>query len=285
MMEFVRTVGHTLQQLDMRSLLDILIIAGLFYWLLLLLRRTTAMALLRGAAIVLTLAVVLSHLFELRVLTWLLRNSFTGLLIAVPIIFQPEIRRALERLGRTSARGLLVRPDYRAVIDMVVETATHLARQRIGALIVIERETGLEEFLDTGTRLDAAVSADLLEAIFQHTSPLHDGAVIIRDNRIMAAGCMLPLSAGPVPVHVGTRHRAGLGITEQSDAISIIVSEETGQIGLAANGRLIPDLDPVRLRAFLRGLLSAATVRESWEQATAAQENAATLPIGEGERR
>lgn len=285
MTDLLQVLTDTLRRLNLQSLLDILIIAGLFYWLLLLLRRTTAMALLRGAAIVFIVAFIFGRLLDLRVLNWLVRNSLTGLLIATPIIFQPELRRALERLGRTTAHSFLARPYYRRVVDVIAEVSGRLAGQRVGALIVIERETGLEAYLDTGTRLEALISSPLLEAIFQHGSPLHDGAVIIRGDRIVAASCMLPLSERAVPGHVGARHRAALGITEQTDALSVLISEETGEIGLAANGRLLPTLDVVRLRSFLLGLLSATTERDVWLEAGREPTGAAGLAIREGKSR
>jgi diadenylate cyclase len=282
MTELLRIVVHTLQRLDVRSALDIFIIAGLFYWLLLLLRRTTAMALLRGAAIMLTLAVVLGQVFDLRVLSWLVRNSLTGLLIATPIIFQPEIRRALERLGRTSARGLLSRPDQEPVIEAVAEASSEISRQGLGALIVLERDTGLEDYLDSGTRIDAVATPDLIESIFQKGSPLHDGAVIIRATRLAAAGCMLPLAAGNLPIHAGTRHRAGLGITEVTDAVCIIVSEETGHVSVAANGRLNPNVDSTRLRPVIRRLMATQRRNGDSDASVDLVEGAGPVPLRRG---
>jgi diadenylate cyclase len=280
MTDILRIVIADLQRLDVRSGLDILIIAGLFYWLLLLLRRTTAMALLRGAAIILTAAVVLGRLFDLRVLNWLVRNSLTGLLIAVPIIFQPEIRRALERLGRTSARGLLARPDHGSVVHAVSRACQRLARQRLGALVVIERETGLEEYLDSGTRLDALATPELIESLFQKGSPLHDGAVVIRGRRVVSAGCTLPLAVGELPFHAGTRHRAGLGITEVTDALCIIVSEETGQITLAMNGRMYPDIDADSLHRMIGRLLVVPRRAEASASPDGDAEASARLRVG-----
>ncbi len=252
------SISDTFSRLGPGSVVDILLIALLFYWVLLLLRGTTAMTLLRGVAFLLIAAVVLARIFDLRVLNFIIRNSFIGVLIAVPIIFQPEIRRALERLGRTGLRAWLRRPPYEEAIEAVSRAALGLARQRHGALIVLERETGLEDYIVTGIRVDAAPSAELLEGIFYPNSPLHDGAVIVREDRVVAAGCTLPLSDNYWGNQLGTRHRAGVGITEGTDAVSVVVSEETGQISLASNGRLIPRLDEARLRATLTSLMGQA---------------------------
>jgi diadenylate cyclase len=259
MSEFWEGVRDTLGELDARSVFDILLIAAIFYWVLLLLRGTTAMTLLRGFAILLIAAFVLARLFDLRVLNFLLRNSLIGLAVAIPIVFQPEIRRALERLGRSGVRAWLGRPSFDVIIDVIAESALNLAERRHGALMVLERDTGLEDYIDTGVRVDATPSAELLEGIFFPRSPLHDGAVILRGNRVLAAACTLPLSEDSAGGRMGTRHRAALGITERTDAVSVVVSEETGDIAVAANGRLVPRLDETRLRATLASLLSRPT--------------------------
>ena len=256
MSEFLGGLKDTLGQLDARSVFDILLIAAIFYWVLLLLRGTTAMTLLRGFAILLTAAFLLARLFDLRVLNFLLRNSFIGLAVAIPIVFQPELRRALERLGRAGLRAWMDRSGYDVLIDVIADSALNLAERRHGALMVLERETGLKDYIDTGRRVDAAPSTELLEGIFFPRSPLHDGAVILRENRVVAAACTLPLSEDSSGGRIGLRHRAALGITERTDAVSVVVSEETGEIAVAANGRLVPRLDETRLRATLASLLS-----------------------------
>jgi diadenylate cyclase len=256
MAEFGDAVRDTLGRLDALAVLDIVIIAFVFYWALLLFRGTTAMTLLRGAAIILIAAFLLGRVLDLRVLNFVLRNSLTGVIIAIPIIFQPEIRRALERVGRTGFRVWPGRTSYEGVVDAVSETALYLARQQHGAIMVLERETGLQEYIDTGVRLDAATSAELLEDLFYPNSPLHDGAVILRAERVVAASCTLPLSENRLPPEMSTRHRAGLGITERSDAVSVVVSEETGQISLAADGRMYTRLDEGRLRGLLYRLMA-----------------------------
>jgi diadenylate cyclase len=199
-------------------------------------------------------AFVASRVFELRVLNWILRNSVAGLLIGLIIIFQPEIRRALERLGRTGLRSVFGRAEHRDVVDMVVRSALQLARRDIGALLVLERETGLQEVIDTGIPLDAQASTELLSTIFVTSSPLHDGAVVIRGDRVIAAGCTLPLSEAPLPAEYGMRHRAALGIAERSDAVVVVVSEERGEVSIASSGRMAPALDEVQLSRQLHRL-------------------------------
>src|SRR3990170_2290635 len=262
MADFRDAIADTLARLDARSAFDILLIAAIFYWLLLLLRGTTAMTLLRGAAILIIAAVVLAQTFDLKVLDFIIRNSFAGLLVGILIVFQPEIRRALERLGRTGLRAWLGRHVYDETIGAVSEAALRLAHHRHGALMVLERDTGLQDYIDTGVRVDAAPSVELLECIFYPNSPLHDGAVILRDNRVVAAACTLPLSENLVGDHKGTRHRAALGISERTDAVSVVVSEQTGDISLASDGRMVSRLDEMRLRATLASLLGQAPVHE-----------------------
>jgi diadenylate cyclase len=258
MAAFVDHIQQALRQFEPASAIDILIIGTIIFLTLLLIRGTTGVQLLRGVVILLLVAVGLVRLFDLKVLEWVLRNSFPAILIAIPIIFQPEIRRFLERLGRTGRFGWGLHPTYDTVLDVVIEAAESLSRERHGGLLVLERETGLEEYADTGIRLDATPSAELLEGLFYPNSPLHDGAVILRGNRVVAASCTLPLSGRMSRGHLGTRHRAALGITEHSDAVSIVVSEETGSISVAASGRMISRLDGARLGAILRGLFAAA---------------------------
>ena len=255
MPEPIRSFVDTLRQIDARSAVDILLLTVSIWWVLLLVRGTTAMSLLRGAAIVLIGAFALANIFDLTVLNWLLRNSLTGLLLGMVIVFQPEIRRALERLGRTGMRAVRGRAGYEHVVDIIVRASERLGRRRHGALIVLERETGLEEYIATGRRLDAEISEELLEGIFFRNSPLHDGAVVLRGDRIVVAACTLPLSDQALPPHYGTRHRAALGISERSDAVAVVISEETGEIAVAANGRLLPHLDGVQLGPTLRALI------------------------------
>jgi diadenylate cyclase len=255
---FINSIEDALGQFGPASVVDILIIAAIIYFVLLIMRGTTAVFLARGVVILLAMAFFLVRIFELTVLDWLVRNSFPALLIAIPIIFQPEIRRFLERVGRTGRLGRALFPAYDAILDAVVEASDNLSLRRHGALMVLERETGLKEYADTGVRLDATPSVELLEGLFYPNSPLHDGAVILRGGRVVAAGCTLPLSDRVDRGHMGTRHRAALGISERTDAVTVVVSEERGDISVAANGRMISRLEKPRLRAILRSLFSAA---------------------------
>jgi diadenylate cyclase len=255
MSDLVSLFRDNFQQFDATSALDIALISLIFFWVLMLLRGTTAMAVMRGAFILLIAAFLLARVFDLRVLNFLIRNSFTGLLIALPIIFQPELRRALERVGRTGARAFGASASNPGTLEAVSDAAADMARRKVGALIVMERETGLQDYIETGIPVDALPSPELLYGIFFPNSPLHDGAVVVRSNRVVAAGVTLPLSENTMPGELGTRHRAGLGITESTDAISVVVSEETGGISVAAEGRMYTRLDEARLRALLQRLL------------------------------
>jgi diadenylate cyclase len=247
-------ISDVFARLDLSAVVDILIVSLSIYWMLLLVRGTTAMTVLRGVGVLLIAAFLLSRVLDLRMLNWILRNSVAGLVIGMIIIFQPEVRRALERLGRTGLRSALGRREYRDTLDLVVRGSQELARQHIGALIVLERETGLEDVIDTGIRIDAHLSLELLTSVFTSTSPLHDGAVIVRVDTIIAGGCTLPLSQAELPAGQGTRHRAALGITETTDAVVVVVSEERGEVSLASNGRMVAALDESRLSRQLHRL-------------------------------
>lgn len=240
------------------SLVDILLVAFIFFVLLKLIQGTQAVQLLRG---IITLAVAMmaitSLLPQLTALRWLLQVSYLGVWVAIPVVFQPELRRALERVGRTGA--FFNRPLREAALEQLLEAVItacfHMSERRIGALIVMERETGLQDVIETGVSVDASVSRELLETIFYPGAPLHDGAVIIRGERIVAAACVLPLSTAPNIVSsddLGTRHRAALGISESSDAIGVVVSEETGIISVTHQGRIIRRLSDERLRKVLQ---------------------------------
>ncbi|MBC7237399.1 MAG: TIGR00159 family protein, partial [Chloroflexi bacterium] len=208
---------------------------------------------------------------DLTAFNWLLKSSGQALLVVVAIILQPELRRALDRLGRAGGLYFWAGRDIELqhVITEVASACQRLAERRHGALIVIERETGLQDHIETGVRLDSLVVSDLLLTIFFPNTPLHDGAVIIRGDRIMAAACVLPLAEAVVSdTHLGTRHRAAVGITEQTDAISIVVSEETGIISIARNGRIVRHLDERRLTNLLQDLL---TPRRASSRATRRQ--------------
>jgi len=241
-----------------RDIVDIAVVAYIFYRLILLIRGTRAEQLVKGL-IVLLIALVISVQLGLKTINWLLQGLMTMGLVAIPIIFQPELRRALEHLGR----GHIFQrtfyeyddEDFRDVLNELLKAIPVLVKKRVGALIILERETGLKDIIETGIRIEGRVTAELLVNIFMPRSPLHDGAAIIRGNILAAAGCFLPLTENPnLSKELATRHRAALGITEISDAVAIIVSEETGVISLAHNGKLTRYLDEKTLRSTLRNL-------------------------------
>lgn len=239
---------------DWIALLDVSLVALVFYWVLFLLRETQAVQLLRGIIILVLLVGLLSTIRELRAFNWLVRSAIPALLVSIPVIFQPELRRALERLGRTG--NLLASStrdrDMSRVIEGIAVASQALSERRHGALIVLERETGLAEYVDTGIGMDAAVTPELLETIFFPNTPLHDGAVIVRGVRIVAAACVLPLVENLTSErHLGTRHRAALGVTVGTDAVAVVVSEETGIVSIAHNGRMIRRMDAKRLQKIL----------------------------------
>ena len=245
-------VRDVAERLDAGAALDILLISLAIYWLLLLLRGTTAWTVLRGVAVLLIGAVLLARTFDLEVVNWMLERTVTGLVIGIIVVFQPEIRRALERLGRTGWRFAQEREEQEQRVTLIAHAAAALARQRHGALIVLERETGLQEVIDTGVELDADLSPELLGSLFMPNTPLHDGAAIVRGGRVVAAGCTLPLAEALPPGGQGMRHRAALGITEGSDAVVVVVSEERGEVSLAVHGRMRTGLGEERVRQLLR---------------------------------
>lgn len=253
------SVTDAIDEFRVESVIEILSLSVLIYLVLLLVKGTTAMSLLRGMLIIVIGAVILVEVLDLTVLNWLLRNAFPALLIAVPIIFQQEIRRFLERIGRTGRwHWPAGRANLESVVDGITDASMTLGEQHRGAIIAIERETGLEDYIDTGTKLEALSSTPLLMSIFYPNSALHDGAVIVRGDRVAAAGATLPLSERTDSLH-GTRHRAALGLSERTDAVVVVVSEETGAVSIAANGRVISNLDGPRLRGILRSLILPAS--------------------------
>jgi diadenylate cyclase len=246
---------------SLRSLFDVFVVSLLIFWLLGVAQGTRATSLIRGAIIFLAMVYILATVFDLGTLNWILARTWPALLVAIPVIFQPELRRALEQLGHTGSR---LRESFPAnvdigteqAIDEIVRAAGQLARQRYGALMVIERETGLQDYAESGVPIDAKLTRQLLINIFYPNSPLHDGAVLTRSDRIVAASVVLPLTDNiSASSQLGTRHRAAIGVTEDSDALAVVVSEETGQIAVAHSGRLIRGLDQDRLRRVLRTLM------------------------------
>lgn len=251
----------------LRDAIDILIVAYAFYKLFMLIRETRAEQLIKGI-VVLLIATKLSEVLQLYTVFWILEKTMTVGVIALLIVFQPELRRALEVLGRTrfftKSLAEIKHQELDTISNEIVEAVASLSRQKIGALLVFERETGLNEVVDTGTRIDGKISSGLLINIFIPNTPLHDGAVIIREDRIKAAGCFLPLTDNMnLSKEIGTRHRAALGITERSDSIAIIVSEETGIISMAENGILTRYLDIKTLKEILVNMYTPKSPKPS----------------------
>jgi diadenylate cyclase len=233
-------------------ILDVLLVASVFFLILQLVRGTRAASLLRGIGIVLFLLWSLSFLLNLQAFSWLLSRTLTALLVAVPVIFQEELRRWLDRVGRMiplpGPEGI-DSESHEGLIAEIGDAVRYMSRRRHGALIVMERETGLQEYIESGIEMDAVVTSELLQTTFFPNTALHDGAVIIRGSRIVAGACTLPISsARHLPDRqMGLRHRASLGISEVSDAVAIVVSEETGRISIVVGGRFIRGIDAERL--------------------------------------
>ncbi len=270
-MEYLRglkeNLNLNLDVFNIFSIVDILIVAFVLYRLMMLIRGTRAVQLIKGLAVLL-IATAVSSLLNLNTVHWLLRQAMTALVVALPIVFQPELRRALEKLG---GGDFFVRPltqmaedDRSALINEVVRATQNMSAARTGALIVLERVTGLQEFIDTGVKVDGIVSAELLMNIFINKSPLHDGAAIIRGDRLIAAACVLPLSESRnLGRDLGTRHRAAVGLTEQSDALAVVVSEETSYVSLALEGVLYRRLNEAGLHELLVKFLKPNTTRSA----------------------
>lgn len=269
MIDFINTLIANLafifERLNWVSLIDIFLVAAVFFGILQFLRGSQAVVLLRGVILLIALVGVLTMLAVLPALTWLVRTTLPALLFSIPVIFAPEIRHALERLGRAGVS----QPDERTAaqtndsIGSVVSAAVRLSDRQHGALIVLQRRDSLDEYVRTGVRLDARVTAELLLQVFYPNTPLHDGAVVISGQRLVAAACVMPLSASgvltPTPERqMGLRHRAALGISEASDAVAVVVSEETGSISVVHAGRMIRRLDPDRLEYILRAFFKPA---------------------------
>lgn len=239
-----------------QHVIDISIVAFVLYKLLLLIRETRAEQVLKGLAILL-FATKLSEVLQFNTIYWILQNTVTVGVIALLIVFQPELRRALEQIGRGKIfdRSMFIQNDRDPylIISEIVKAVQNMAKDKTGALIVVENRTGVNDVIETGVKIDGELSGALLENIFVPNTPLHDGAVIIRGDRIAAAGCFLPLTENPnLSKQLGTRHRAALGISENSDAMAIIVSEETGIISVASNGKLTRYLDSKGLKEMLK---------------------------------
>lgn len=252
MQEFLE---RSLSGIGFNDVLDILIVTFVIYWILEFISETRAQQLMKGLAFIIV-AYFAADFLKLHTISWILRGTFTIGIFALIVVFQPEIRRGLEVIGRThftgKAKSTLDKEKIEHVVDEIAEAAESFAKTKTGALIVFERETVLKDIAETGTIIDAEVSRELLGNLFYVGSPLHDGAVIIRGDKILAAGCVLPLTENKdLNKSLGTRHRAGIGITENSDCLTVIVSEETGVISVAEDGRLERFLDKKALRKVL----------------------------------
>jgi diadenylate cyclase len=255
----MQVLQSALDQIRLNAVVDIAITALLIYWLFSLIRGTRAVRLVVGVCLLL-LVYAAALAFDLKLLTVILQTGAYVGLFALVVVFQPELRRALDRIGRLGSLGWLISPAEQSaaahVATEVAGAAARLSREGYGALIVIERETGLQEIAESGVMLHADISADLLETLFSPRTPLHDGAVVIRGDRILAAGALLPSAETTIPLErFGTRHKAALGITEQTDALVVVVSEETRQISLVERARVVRNLDEAKLTRALMVLL------------------------------
>ena len=258
--ETVQTmVWNVFHRPGLSDIFDILLVAIVIYELILLTRQTRGSAVLKGLVLLL-LIVGVSDLLGLTALNWMLMTIVNNGVVVLVILFQPELRKALEQMGRSM---MMMRDKKRSddsdensrIITEIITCLTNLSRRRVGALIVCERKTGLQDVIETGISIDSQISSALLENIFEPNTPLHDGAVVIRGSRVMAAACILTLTEGQGISHeLGTRHRAALGVSETTDAVVLIVSEETGIISMAKGGRLSRHLDPKSLREILEGM-------------------------------
>jgi len=257
---FLNDLLFIFQRADWLSVVDILLVTLIFFILLYTLRDTQALVLLRGVLFLVILLALLTSLADLPAFSWLIQNTLPALLLAIPVIFAPEIRRGLERIGRASTivspAGRVTDQETLETIRAIVSACARLSARQHGALIILQRLDSLEEYNDTGVRMNAKVTPELLLQIFYPNTPLHDGAAIIGNGRLLSASCVMPLSASGILTRsperqMGLRHRAALGISEVSDAVAVVVSEETGSISIAHSGRMIRRLDPERLENIL----------------------------------
>lgn len=276
--EFSTFVGQNFD--PVRDTLDILVVSFAVYWLLLLMKGTRAIQVLLGLLALIGLRLG-ADLFELLTLSWILDNFLASAVLVIIVLFQADIRRGLARMGRGVFPHITERQASQ-ILEEVVRACQGLAEKRVGALMVLERDTGLEDLVEAGTPVDAHVSKELLTSIFLPYSPIHDGAVIVTEGRISHAGCILPLTLrSGLPEGLGTRHRAAVGITEETDAVVIVVSEETGGISVVVGGQLTQNLEGPELRVVLRDLFSRSSVIEPEEEAAVGTSAGVPTPVGE----
>ena len=268
MADFLSNLLFVFQRLNWLSVLDILLVAGIFFALLYSLRDTQAMALLRGMIFLFVLLALLTSLVSLPAFSWLVSNSLPALLLSIPVIFAPEIRRALERIGRAGTFMPLEKHpgahETQHTIQAVTNAVARLSARQHGALIILQRLDNLEVYVEAGVRMNATVTPELLLQIFYPNTPLHDGAAVIADGKLVAAACVLPLSSSGIlnrspERQMGLRHRAALGVSEATDAVSVVVSEETGSISIAHAGRMIRRIDVDRLENILTAFYQPLT--------------------------
>lgn len=251
MQQFFQQLGEVIRHLGLVEVIDVAVVAFVLYQLLRLLRGTQGTQILVGLILLAVTGVVATQ-FNLILLSWLFKNATSFIIIAVIVMFQPELRRALDQLGRLGHIGPLSGYNtrlYSQAISEAIRAAERLSTKKTGALIAFERDVGLEDYAATGVRINGEISAEMLQSIFYPNSPLHDGAVIVRGDKIVAAGCLLPLpEEGAVRERLGTRHRAALGLSLASDALVLVVSEETGNISVIEEGKITRNLDADGLR-------------------------------------
>jgi len=262
--DIFNSLSHSIEKFGIVDVLDIGAVVILIYFLLKLTTRTRAMQVIRGFGIIIILAQVTEWL-GMSTIAWLSNYIINAGALVLIVLFQPELRRVLERLGTGNIidRNLSEYNEILLCIDRIVSSCLYFSKTKTGALIVIEKRTGLNDIVETGTRLDASITSELLENLFYSKAPLHDGAVVIRGSRVLAAGCFLPLSDNRlIGQDLGTRHRAALGISEVSDSLTIIVSEETGVISIARDGKLIRYIDSKALRDILSDAYNLEEVNE-----------------------
>lgn len=244
----VENLSFIFSQLRFRDFVDMVLVWIVVYRVLVLIRHTGTVQMLSGLGI-LAIAYLVSIWFELFTFNWILEKFFNNLFLIVVILFQGEIRRALAHIGSNPFFTGASHVQETHIIEEIAKGAIQMAQKGMGALIVIEREINLEYFIELGTELDSAISAELMSSVFLPAAPLHDGAIIIRGGRVWAAGCFLPLSKNPaLDKNLGTRHRAAIGLTEETDALVIVISEETKSVGIVESGQIIADVDHASLR-------------------------------------
>ncbi len=256
----LRGIFMTIGPLDV---LDILLVAIIFYKMYEMLEDTRAITIVKGLIVLMVLTMA-ANLMELHAIYWMLQKFVTLLFVALPIVFQPELRRALEHLGQGRFFGksvFLNDEEARSLVKELESAVFRLSKQKIGALIVLEREMGLNDICASGIQIDGLVTADFLMNVFIPNTPLHDGAIVIRGKRLIAAGCLLPLTDNhSLSSELGTRHRAAIGLSEQCDALVVVVSEETGIVSVCEEGRIVRSLDPEQLRSYLRPIFKQESV-------------------------